>query len=176
MDDISRRQWLRVVGVAGIGAAGVPLAGCSAPSDGGSGDGGASPTEAPTDTPGGGSNGGGSDANSGDFVETSTVDMTDELTFEPKQIQVSAGTTVTWENVGSIGHTVTGYEDEIPDGATYFASGGFDSEQAARDGYPSEGNIPGGEAFEYTFETTGDFGYFCIPHELNGMVGTVRVI
>lgn len=173
MDDISRRQWLKVVGVTGISAASVPLAGCSAPSDGGA-DGGSSPTSTPTEAAGGG--GGNSGGNSGDFVETSTVDMTDELTFDPKQIQVSVGTTVTWENVGSIGHTITAYEDEIPDGAAYFASGGFDNEEAARDGYPQQGNVLGGESYEYTFETAGEYGYFCIPHELNGMVGTVKVI
>ncbi|MDY7083266.1 MAG: plastocyanin/azurin family copper-binding protein, partial [Halobacteria archaeon] len=112
---------------------------------------------------------------SGQWTETSTVEMTDKLTFEPKRIKVSPGTTVTWKNVGTIGHTVTAYEDKIPDGATYFASGGFNSEQAARDGYPDKGNIPKGETYEHTFETKGEYKYFCIPHELNGMVGYVKV-
>jgi len=30
---------------------------------------------------------------------------------------VSVGDTVTWTNTGSVGHSVTGYEDGIPDGA-----------------------------------------------------------
>ena len=107
--------------------------------------------------------------------ETTTVDMTDNLVFDPEEIQISPGTTVTWENVGSIGHSVTAYEDEIPDGAEYFASGGFDSESAARNAYPDEGNVAGGETYEYTFETEGEYGYFCIPHEQAGMVGTVIV-
>ena len=107
--------------------------------------------------------------------ESTTVDMTDNLVFDPEEIQISPGTTVTWENVGSIGHSVTAYEDEIPDEAEYFASGGFDSESAARNAYPDEGNIPGGETYEYTFETEGEYGYFCIPHEQAGMVGTVIV-
>ncbi|NIS35939.1 MAG: copper-binding protein, partial [Actinobacteria bacterium] len=71
--------------------------------------------------------------------------------------------------------SVTAYEDGIPDGAEYFASGGFDSEQAARDNYPQEGDIPGGESYQYTFETTGEYEYFCIPHESADMVGTVTV-
>ena len=107
--------------------------------------------------------------------ETTTVDMTDNLVFDPEEIQISPGTTVTWENVGSIGHSVTAYEDETPDDAEYFASGGFDSEPAARNAYPDEGNIPGGETYEHTFETEGEYGYFCIPHEQAGMVGTVVV-
>ena len=107
--------------------------------------------------------------------QTHTVDMTDQLVFDPEDITIAPGDTVVWENVGSVGHSVTAYEEQIPDGATYFASGGFDSEQAARDGYPAEGNIPGGEAYEHTFQTTGTYEYFCIPHETVGMVGTVTV-
>jgi plastocyanin len=105
--------------------------------------------------------------------------MNDELAFVPETLTVSVGDTVTWENVGSIGHSVTAYEDELPEGAEYFASGGFDSEQAAKDAYaPGDtdaGDIPGGESWEYTFETAGTYEYFCIPHEQAGMVGTIEV-
>jgi plastocyanin len=115
----------------------------------------------------------------GDGGGGTTVDMTDELVYEPETLTVSVGDTVTWENVGSIGHSVTAYEDEIPDGAEYFASGGFDSEQAAKDAYaPGDtdaGDIPGGESWEHTFETAGTYEYFCIPHEQAGMVGTIEV-
>lgn len=108
-----------------------------------------------------------------------TVEMTDGLVFDPESISVSVGDTVTWENVGQVGHSVTAYEDGIPDQAAYFASGGFESEQAARDAYaPGDtdaGDIPGGESFEHTFETAGTYEYFCIPHESSGMVGTVEV-
>ena len=106
---------------------------------------------------------------------THTVDMTDELVFDPEEITIAPGDTVVWDNVGAVGHSVTAYEDGIPSDAEYFASGGFASEQAARDGYPGEGNILGGETYEYTFEVPGDYEYFCIPHEAVGMVGTVHV-
>ncbi|WP_415382040.1 plastocyanin/azurin family copper-binding protein [Halosimplex sp. TS25] len=176
--DPSRRKLLRVAGVAIAGGA---IAGCSAApgesSDSG-GDGGSDGGDGSSDggTPEPTQSGGGS--SSGEWTETSTVEMTDELGFEPKQIQVEAGTTVTFENVGSIGHTVTAYEDEIPDGATYFASGEFDSQQAASEGYSSEqaGNVPAGESYEVTLETTGTYEYYCIPHEMNGMVGSIKVV
>lgn len=159
----SRRKVLQALGGAGALAMGVSLAGCSSSS------GAPNPTtESGDDGSDGGSSGGAS--------KTSTVEMTDELTFDPKTIEVSAGTTVTWKNTGSIGHTITAYEDKIPDGAAYFASGGFDSEQAAKDGYPTKGNVVAGESYEHTFETTGTYEYYCIPHELNGMVGTVKVV
>jgi len=106
--------------------------------------------------------------------ETVTIDMTDDLVFDPDETTVAPGTTVVWDNVGQIGHSVTAYEDDIPEEAAYFASGGFEEEQAARSGYP-EGDIPGGERFEHTFEVEGEYGYFCVPHESAGMVASLTV-
>jgi plastocyanin len=107
--------------------------------------------------------------------EGPVVDMTDGLKFAPEEIEVTPGTTITWENVGSVDHSVTAYEDDIPEDAEYWASGGFDSESAARDGWPSEGAIAGGESYQYTFETEGTYEYVCIPHEAAGMLGSVVV-
>ena len=103
-----------------------------------------------------------------------TVTMPDDLTFEPKTATIETGETVTWTNESDIEHTVTAYEGEIPDEATYFASGGFESERAARNRV-NEGLIAPGEDYEHTFDQPGTYGYFCIPHESSGMVGTVRV-
>ncbi|WP_277552809.1 plastocyanin/azurin family copper-binding protein [Halobaculum limi] len=102
------------------------------------------------------------------------IDMTDELVFEPDAVTITPGTTVVWENVGEIGHSVTAYADQIPEGATYFASGDFSDEQSARQEYP-EGDIPGGESYSYTFETEGEYEYFCVPHETVGMVASLTV-
>lgn len=115
--------------------------------------------------------GGGGDGGDGQ----PTVEMTDDLVFEPDSITIDAGDTVVWENTGSVDHTVTAYQGKVPDGAAYFASGGFDAEQAARDAYPSEGGVAGGESFRHTFETAGTYEYFCIPHESAGMTGTIEV-
>lgn len=110
----------------------------------------------------------------GSPAERATVEMTDDLRFAPETVAVARGGTVTWENVGSVDHTVTAYGDEIPDGAAYFASGGFDSERDART-FLREGLVGAGETYAHTFERTGTYGYFCIPHESSGMAGTVRV-
>ncbi|WP_137285282.1 plastocyanin/azurin family copper-binding protein [Halorussus salinisoli] len=158
----TRRNVLRVLGVAGVAG----VAGCT--TGGSDGSDGETTTESEETTEGG---------SSGEsWEQASTVEMTDDLAYAPKRIEVSKGTTVTWENVGSIGHTITAYEDEIPDDASYFASGGFDSQSAASDGYPDEGNVKEGESYEYTFETKGTYKYYCIPHEMNGMVGYVKVV
>ncbi|MFB6296216.1 MAG: plastocyanin/azurin family copper-binding protein [Halobacteriales archaeon] len=108
---------------------------------------------------------------------THTVEMTDQLVFDPDELTIAPGDTVKWVNVGSIGHSVTAYEESIPEGGEYFASGGFDSEQAARDDWngAQEGNVPGGESYTHTFQTEGTYKYFCIPHEGAQMKGTIKV-
>jgi len=101
------------------------------------------------------------------------VTMTDDLAFEPDRVSVSVGDTVVWENPETVDHSVTAFEDQLPDGAAYFASGGFDSEDRARERYRT-GAVEQGETYEHTFETAGSFPYFCIPHEYS-MRGTVVV-
>ena len=110
----------------------------------------------------------------GQSSSAQTVTMPGDLRFEPKTATIDPGETVTWTNESDIDHTVTAYEDEIPDEAAYFASGGFESERTARNRL-TEGLIAPGENYEHTFEEPGTYGYFCIPHEGAGMVGTVRV-
>lgn len=94
--------------------------------------------------------------------------------FSPARITVSAGAEVTWVNDSGQAHTVTAYEDSLPEGAPYFASGGAPSEEAARADL-SAGLIRPGETFSVTFEVPGTYRYFCIPHEGQGMTGTVVV-
>jgi plastocyanin len=107
-----------------------------------------------------------------------TVEMSSEETFDPAEVTITVGDTVTWENTGGQGHTVTADESELPEGAEYFASGGFDSEEEALDAYqpydPESGYIGGDETYEHTFETAGTYEYFCIPHDATGK-GTVIV-
>jgi len=114
----------------------------------------------------------GDDGNGADGEQR--IGMTDDLAYEPDAVTVSSGTTVVWENDGSVAHTVTAYGEEIPSAADYFASGGFDSESAARDDLQA-GLIDDGETFEHTFETTGEYEYFCIPHESADMIGSITV-
>lgn len=101
-----------------------------------------------------------------------TVTMTDDLRFDPESIEVTAGTTIVWENPSRANHTVTA--TEIPTDAHYFASGGFFSEQKARD--DSNGGLikPGG-SYSHTVRVPGSYEYVCLPHEQSGMTGTVTV-
>jgi plastocyanin len=82
-----------------------------------------------------------------------TVRMEDNF-FDPANITVEPGTTVTWVQSGNNPHTTTSY-----------------------DGLWDSGMIEGGSGgtFSFTFEEPGTFDYFCIPHEDLGMVGSVTV-
>ena len=115
-------------------------------------------------------------AASGQEEATHRIEMTDGLVFDPDSLTVAPGDTVVWETVGSVGHSVTAYEDELPEGVEFWSSGDLDSEQAARDAYPDEGDVASGDTYEHTFETEGVYDYFCVPHEAAGMVAELEVV
>lgn len=99
--------------------------------------------------------------------------------FDPRTVTVDVGSEVVWKNTSSRGHTVTAYEGSLPDGAEFFATGGFETESAAREawntGRDDDGILDVGETFSHTFEVPGRHEYLCIPHESENMVGTVVV-
>jgi plastocyanin len=75
-------------------------------------------------------------------------------TFQPEEIAVAPGTTVTWTNEDSLQHTVT----------------------SGTRGNPTElfdETVPGGGSFSFTFEEPGTYEYFCSIHP--GMSGVVVV-
>src|SRR5215210_5057840 len=102
------------------------------------------------------------------------VTMNGAHRFTPDEITVKVGEPVTFTNEGGEAHTVTAYGDRIPEGAEYFSSGGLASESQARDNI-AEALITEGDSYEVTLETPGTYEYFCIPHEQQGMKGTIVV-
>ncbi len=103
-----------------------------------------------------------------------TVDMAEGQRFDPAELRVAVGTTVTFVNDSAEAHTVTAYDDGIPDDADYFSSGGFESEGDARDDLAG-GLVGQDSTYEVTFGAAGTYEYFCIPHEEQGMRGTIVV-
>lgn len=73
--------------------------------------------------------------------------------YEPEPFTTTAGSTVWWVNEGSATHTVN--SDEFGDGFT------------------GSGTIRTGKGFSYTFDTPGEYAYFCNNHP--GMEGTIIV-
>ena len=94
--------------------------------------------------------------------------------FDPESMTVRAGDPIEFHNDSSEAHSVTAYGDLLPRGAAYFATGGAESEERARDDI-SAGLLQQGEKFELTLETPGTYRYFCLPHESDGMTGTIVV-
>jgi plastocyanin len=76
--------------------------------------------------------------------------------FDPTVLEVSAGTTVTWTNHDDIDHSITSGTPPDTDGT-------FDSEFFDQGG-----------TYSYTFDTPGEYAYFCKRH--NSMTGLVRVV
>lgn len=72
------------------------------------------------------------------------------LSFQPAQLRVSRGTRVTWVNCDDIAHTSSAN------------AGVWDSPLLSRH-----------MTFSHTFETTGQYSYYCDPHP--SMVATVIV-
>lgn len=98
--------------------------------------------------------------------EEHTISVQDNF-FEPEELEISAGDTVTWVNDGGLVHTSTldpeiAREPEnavLPDGAETWDSG----------------DLEPGDEFSVTLEVPGEYVYFCRPHEALGMVGTIVV-
>ena len=78
-------------------------------------------------------------------------------TFNVSNLEVSAGTTVTWTNNSSVNHTVTSGSRGESDAGELFNSGTIS---------------PGGQ-FTHTFEDAGEYEYFCEFH--SGMSAEVTV-
>jgi plastocyanin len=88
-------------------------------------------------------------------TEEVVVDMVD-FTYEPIELEVTTGTTVTWDNTGQFQHSAT-----------------------ADDGSFDTGLFDGGDSASITFDTAGTFPYYCSLHGSaggNGMAGTVTVV
>lgn len=103
------------------------------------------------------------------------VDM-EPRSFDPHRLVIDPGETVTWWNSEIQNHTVTAYGERIPDEAAYFASGGFDSEPAARGEDLQAGILEPGDRFDHQFTVPGHYHYCCIPHEdFDTMAGTIVV-
>jgi plastocyanin len=97
--------------------------------------------------------------------------------FVPATHEVGVGDTVVWRNTSGADHTVTAYGDAIPEAAAFFATGGYENEQRAREAWQTSrgGRLGPRDTFEHTFEIPGTYNYVCIPHERAGMTGTVVV-
>lgn len=107
------------------------------------------------------------DDGTGPMDDEVVVQMQPNLTFEPAVTSIRTGQTVVWRNTSSFIHTATADPARANDPSNVRLPGGV----AAWD----SGDVPGGGEFRKTFAVPGEYAYFCIPHESQGMVGQVSV-
>lgn len=79
--------------------------------------------------------------------------------YDPLDVEVAVGTTITWTNDDTVAHTVT--------------SGVADDSGAEADGTFDSRFVEPGETWSHTFTEPGEFPYFCAPHPW--MRGSVTV-
>ncbi|UPV73648.1 plastocyanin/azurin family copper-binding protein [Halorussus limi] len=164
---MKRRAFVRGGGTVAVGGL-AGLAGCSAPTgDGGGGEGttgggtatgeGGTATEGGAATTTGGAQGG--------TQQVAMITEGSEYYFDPIGLFVEPGTTVEWV-IESGSHSSTAYAESldsadvtrIPEQAEPWNSGIL-TEQGA--------------SFSYTFEVTGTYDYFCLPHKALGMIARI---
>jgi plastocyanin len=99
-------------------------------------------------------------------AETKMVKMgTDsgQLVFQPDEVKVCKGDTVTWVNNKGGPHNVVFDAELVPSGV--------DTEKISMDEQLGEE----GETYSLKFDTAGSYGYYCEPHAGAGMKATVIV-
>lgn len=106
-----------------------------------------------------------------DMAKVETIGMTLDLRFDPEEIRIPPGTTITWLNDSPMPHTATGDPEQNPVAETH------PEYIALPEGAEPWGSdlLQPGESYSHTFTVPGEYRYICIPHVLSGMRGTIRV-
>jgi len=99
------------------------------------------------------------------------VHMTDQLRFDPAAVTIHVGQTVTWVNSSSIPHSSTDDPAKNPVEQTFPQYSVLPAGATSWD----SGLLQPGQSFSHTFTVPGTYHYFCIPHILSGMRGTITV-
>ncbi|WP_132061312.1 plastocyanin/azurin family copper-binding protein [Halorussus amylolyticus] len=100
-------------------------------------------------------------AQDGGGTEEVTVGPGGSLAYDPDSLEITPGTTVVWV-WDSDNHNVV--PSEAPDDSSFEGTEGGDDE-----------TYDTGHEYEHTFETEGDYEYYCTPHETAGMTATITV-
>ena len=106
-------------------------------------------------------------AGPGETIEMKGTARGEHVWFAPVGLAVAPGTTVRFVNRDSgNSHTATAYHPDIFDRQRRIP------EQAVA--WDSDFLLPG-ESFEVTLTVPGVYDYYCLPHEMAGMVGRILV-
>lgn len=110
---------------------------------------------------------GGSSLVACDSASDKVVEMTEKMAFVPAALTIKVGQTVTWRNTSAFVHTATDDPAKAVDPAHANLPEGTDPWDS--------GPLQGGQSWSHRFDAAGEYRYFCLPHELGGMVATITV-
>ena len=98
----------------------------------------------------------------------------DDMVFEPDKVNARLGDKVIFVMVSGPPHTVTFEPDKVPG-----SSAGEREQLAERLTYQDNEGFFEEPGEKYTIHLvdlpTGEYGYYCLPHEAMGMTGTIRI-
>ncbi len=105
------------------------------------------------------------------IYDPSAAESAEQLRFEPAQVTIKAGQTITWKNESQMPHTATGDPAQNPVATSH------PEYVQLPDGAEPWGSemLQPGDSYSHTFSTPGEYRYICIPHVLSGMRGTITV-
>ena len=111
----------------------------------------------------------------GEVHEVLMQEIDGQMVYTPSTLTIKAGDTVRWINRSGGPHNVAFYADQVPESAADVLNAAMVNKL---------GDLNGGLVVEpeaaYTIDFTGapvgDYGYYCMPHEVVGMVASLTVV
>lgn len=107
-----------------------------------------------------------SDAHESENV-AAIITLTDDLRFFPAHFDIEQDQTVLWKNTSQMVHTITADPARAADSSHVALPEGAESFDS--------GDLQPGDSFRHIFKVPGVYHYFCVPHEKEGMRGTIVV-
>jgi plastocyanin len=107
---------------------------------------------------------------------THDVNMTlegSDYKFSPANLTIKSGDVVRFHDVSGGPHNVQFYPDSIPAGA----AAALDAGMPDKSGALASPMVEAGATYSVTFANapTGDYKYYCLPHQAMGMKGQITV-
>lgn len=114
-------------------------------------------------------------AEAGEVHEVLMQEIDGQMVYTPSTLTIKAGDTVRWINRSGGPHNVAFYADQVPESAVDVLNAAMANRLSDLNG----GLVVEPEAtytIDFTGAPVGDYGYYCMPHEVVGMVASLTVV
>lgn len=105
------------------------------------------------------------------IYDPNAKESADQLRFDPPEVTIKAGQTITWQNESQMPHTATCDPAQNPVEKSHPE---YIALPAGAEPWGSKMLQPG-DSYSHTFTVAGEYKYICIPHVMSGMRGTITV-